>query len=61
MLDRFEAAGLPLIGAAGVDIARIRLAAGAVRAGRGGHVAEAGPLLASPPATAVRRQNWRAP
>ncbi|WP_433293500.1 inositol-3-phosphate synthase [Actinoplanes sp. CA-030573] len=40
-------------GAAGVNIDLIRLAAGALRAGRGGYVAEAAPLLKSPPGTAV--------
>jgi myo-inositol-1-phosphate synthase len=40
-------------GAAGVNIDLIRLAADALRSGRGGYVAEAASLLKSPPGTAV--------
>ncbi|WP_433383031.1 inositol-3-phosphate synthase [Actinoplanes sp. CA-142083] len=40
-------------GAAGVNIDLIRLAAEALRSGRGGYVAEAASLLKSPPGTAV--------
>jgi myo-inositol-1-phosphate synthase len=40
-------------GAAGVNIDLIRLAASALRNGRGGHCAEAAPLLKSPPGTAM--------
>ncbi|WP_327043218.1 inositol-3-phosphate synthase [Micromonospora ureilytica] len=40
-------------GAAGVNIDLIRIAAGALRNGRGGHAAEATPLLKSPPGTAI--------
>jgi myo-inositol-1-phosphate synthase len=40
-------------GAAGVNIDLIRMAAAAVRAGRGGYVVEAGSLLKSPPGTAI--------
>jgi myo-inositol-1-phosphate synthase len=40
-------------GAAGVNIDLIRLAANALRSGRGGYPAEAGPLLKSPPGTAI--------
>ncbi|MEU4528802.1 inositol-3-phosphate synthase [Micromonospora ureilytica] len=40
-------------GAAGVNIDLIRIAASALRNGRGGHAAEATPLLKSPPGTAI--------
>ncbi|MEU7753780.1 inositol-3-phosphate synthase [Micromonospora sp. NPDC049101] len=40
-------------GAAGVNIDLIRIAASALRDGRGGHSAEATPLLKSPPGTAI--------
>ncbi len=40
-------------GAAGVNIDLIRLAAAALRAGRGGYLPEAAALLKSPPGTAV--------
>lgn len=40
-------------GAAGVNIDLIRMAAAALRAGRGGYLGEAAPLLKSPPGTAV--------
>ncbi|MEV7330462.1 inositol-3-phosphate synthase [Micromonospora sp. NPDC093244] len=40
-------------GAAGVNIDLIRIAASALRDGRGGHVAEATSLLKSPPGTAI--------
>jgi myo-inositol-1-phosphate synthase len=40
-------------GAAGVNIDLIRLAASALRGGRGGYPAEASPLLKSPPGTAI--------
>ncbi|MFI7306544.1 hypothetical protein ACIBM8_25295 [Micromonospora aurantiaca] len=40
-------------GAAGVDIGLIRLAAIALRSGRGGYPAEAASLLKSPPGTAI--------
>ncbi|TNH30090.1 inositol-3-phosphate synthase [Micromonospora orduensis] len=40
-------------GAAGVNIDLIRIAASALRDGRGGHCAEATPLLKSPPGTAI--------
>ncbi|MEV4656108.1 inositol-3-phosphate synthase [Micromonospora sp. NPDC049301] len=40
-------------GAAGVNIDLIRIAASALRNGRGGHCAEAAPLLKSPPGTAI--------
>ncbi|MFE9194116.1 inositol-3-phosphate synthase [Micromonospora sp. NPDC007208] len=40
-------------GAAGVNIDLIRIAASALRNGRGGHRAEATPLLKSPPGTAI--------
>jgi myo-inositol-1-phosphate synthase len=40
-------------GAAGVNIDLIRIAAGALRSGHGGYVADAAPLLKSPPGTAT--------
>lgn len=40
-------------GAAGVNIDLIRIAASALRNGRGGYPAEAGPLFKSPPGTAI--------
>ncbi|WP_248294698.1 hypothetical protein [Actinoplanes sp. TBRC 11911] len=40
-------------GAAGVNIDLIRMAAVALRAGRGGYLSEAASLLKSPPGTAV--------
>ncbi|PYC75990.1 inositol-3-phosphate synthase [Micromonospora arborensis] len=40
-------------GAAGVNIDLIRMAASALRKGQGGHVAEAKPMLKSPPGTAI--------
>jgi myo-inositol-1-phosphate synthase len=40
-------------GAAGVNIDLIRIAAGALRSGRGGFAAAAAPLLKSPPGTAI--------
>ncbi|MET8311465.1 inositol-3-phosphate synthase [Micromonospora sp. NPDC005173] len=40
-------------GAAGVNIDLIRIAASALRDGRGGYAAEASPLLKSPPGTAI--------
>ncbi|MET8350639.1 MULTISPECIES: inositol-3-phosphate synthase [unclassified Micromonospora] len=40
-------------GAAGVNIDLIRMAASALRAGRGGYLAEASSLLKSPPGTAI--------
>lgn len=40
-------------GAAGVNVDLIRLAASALRAGRGGYLAEAAALLKSPPGTAI--------
>jgi myo-inositol-1-phosphate synthase len=40
-------------GAAGVNIDLVRMAAAALRSGRGGYRAEASPLLKSPPGTAV--------
>ena len=40
-------------GAAGVNIDLIRIAASALRNGRGGHAAEATSLFKSPPGTAV--------
>ncbi|MFG1674672.1 inositol-3-phosphate synthase [Micromonospora sp. NPDC049282] len=40
-------------GAAGVNIDLVRMAAAALRAGRGGHLPEAASLLKSPPGTAV--------
>ncbi|MEU8420699.1 hypothetical protein AB0C15_07465 [Micromonospora sp. NPDC048835] len=40
-------------GAAGVNIDLVRIAASALRNGRGGHCAEATSLLKSPPGTAV--------
>ena len=40
-------------GAAGVNIDLIRLAAGALRSGQGGYLAEASELLKSPPGTAI--------
>ncbi|WP_247662168.1 hypothetical protein [Micromonospora sp. U21] len=40
-------------GAAGVNIDLVRMAASALRAGRGGYLAEASSLLKSPPGTAI--------
>ncbi|MET8909963.1 inositol-3-phosphate synthase [Micromonospora sp. NPDC004551] len=40
-------------GAAGVNIDLVRMAAGALRAGRGGYLPEAAALLKSPPGTAI--------
>ena len=40
-------------GAAGVNIDLVRIAASALRNGRGGYAAEADPLLKSPPGTAI--------